>query len=772
LIEDHRHLATANAAARSRWVRAATWALLLAVVALSGWLAYAFSFTTFRFQDDEGYFLLALRAYRAGRTLYGDIDTIYGPFYFEAVGGFFGLAHIPLNNDTARWFVLGAWVLACAGLFYFVRRLTGSVFAGTLAYFLAFPILSPLASAPLHPGVLIVLLLALLVLLTLGLREPARRTRVLAACGALTAAITLSKLNAGALLLIAFAAFFGRFAPRTRAGTCLRTGAALGLPLLPFVLMAAKLGDRDFRAFAWIVSLSLVPFSFLSALDSEEHSSLSTREEHSPPPMRRERSSLSICAYLWGGAASTSVVLGMCLFAGSTWNGLWQSLVVGTLHFSGTVFLLPPQFEVGAELAIALAAIPILLCARMRWMNWLRPEARALIKLAGGLTILVLGSGDLSNGMRALPLVWLVAVPGSTPKRDLEVRALFALLVVLLALHAYPVAGNQAVQFAYLLPAVGLVTVWDSFHELPLYGRVALSRTGWRAMGATAAIAAIALFHPVRVQAPRLMKQLSRGVSLELKGAEALRLSERRTAELEWMAENLEHHGETLLGIPGLHSFYFWTSLVPPVPFYPNTWVLFYDDAEQAKLAAALLASKRPCIVRNRAAIRFWTGKDVLAEGPMARAVEREFQSAGAVGEYELLLPRSTAPDLVLSILREPLPLPLRDRFRTDSAYRLTFPAMPGAHVARIALADPSQNLDLFDSATNAAEKHASIVNARGEDLLRGGASEFIDLSTRSDIFLVLPMSISELRPESALVRAYDASGRVLARLLMPGVAR
>lgn len=731
------------------WARGASLGLSLLVVALSAVFAHAFLFTTFRIQDDEGYFLFALRAYRAGRSLYGEIDTIYGPFYFEAVGALTRLLHIPLDNVGARWFVLGVWILSCLGLARYVQRLTESRLAGTLAYFLAFPLLNPLVSAPLHPVGLILLLLSALLLASLGLSNPRRRTVALAVCGALTAAIALSKLNAGGFVLIAFAACFCRFAPRTRTGLVLRLATGGLLPVLPFLLMAPQLGQPAFLAFAWMVSLSLVPFGFLSALDAEE------------------RQPIGIASYLLGGLALTSAVLCVYLFQGGGWYGLWHSLVLGTVSFPGA-FVLPPRFEHGVEAWLALAAIPMVLCARLRWMAWLGRGAGAAFKLACGLTILALCLGSPPTCLCALPLVWIGAVPGTASKRDLETRTLLALLAVLQALHAYPVAGSHVVLFAFLLPGVGVVTVCDSFRELPASWRAVLCRARWRLLGAAAVLFTLACFHSTWSHVPILARQFRKGVPLDLAGAESIRLPERRAAELQWITKNIEHHGQTLLGIPGLPSFYGWTPLISPVPFYPNTWVLFYDPAQEAKLAQALLASERPCCVRNRGAIEFWTRTRELTDGPLKRAVERDFRVAGAVGEYELLIPSSARPDLLLSVLPEPPSRAVLDRFKTDRAFRLTFPLMPGVHVSRIVVRDAQRNAEVFDSAAEDPAKRIAIVNGAGESLLRDASSDVIDLSLQSDIFMICPASDFQVSADSTLVRAYDETGRVVARLLVP----
>jgi hypothetical protein len=423
------------------------------------------------------------------------------------------------------------------------------------------------------------------------------------------------------------------------------------------------------------------------------------------------------------------------------------------------------------EIVVAIAAIPILLCARFQWMAWLEPEFRTLFKLAGGLTILALCFTTTCDALRALPLVWLVAVPGMTSRRDLESRTLLALLVVLQSLHAYPVAGSQVGFCAFLLPAVGTVTVWDSFNDLPMHWRAVSCRARWKFLGTTAVVLILVCFHSTISSVPSLTRQFREGDPLTLTGAESIRFPERAVAELVWVTKNLEHHGDTFVGMPGLHSFYVWSSLSPPVPFYAHTWVLFYDDSKQEKLVQALLASKRPCMVRNRKVIKFWTGARELKDGPLVHAAESEFQFAGAVGDYELLIPNSARPDLVLSVLSAHPPQRLLDRFMTDRALRLAFPVMGGVHVARIVVRDTQRNVDVFDSASSSPEKHVSIVNADGDSLLRAGSPDFIDLSVRSDIFMLYSPSSFQANSESTLVRAYDEKDRVVARLLVPAGA-
>jgi len=48
-------------------------------------------FSGFHAYDDEGYFLILLRDYLAGKPLLTASTPIYGPFFFETMGGLFKL---------------------------------------------------------------------------------------------------------------------------------------------------------------------------------------------------------------------------------------------------------------------------------------------------------------------------------------------------------------------------------------------------------------------------------------------------------------------------------------------------------------------------------------------------------------------------------------------------------------------------------------------------------------------------------------------------------
>lgn len=744
------------------WKRIATFCLLGGVFIASGVFAYATLFSRFTDWDDEGFFLMALRAYQAGQGFYERIEMVYGPFYFQAVAGLFSLLHVPLDNVNARWFVFCIWMISELAIYHFVRRVTASMFAGALAYVLSFPILRMLANEPLHPVGLIVLLLSMLVLLSRGLDASARRTGIFIAGGFLTAALALSKINVGVFALIACAAYFFRTAPRNQAGKVLCVGLAVLLPFIPFCLMASRLGRDEFLGFALYVFLALLPFGFLPWVESEKH------------PSR------CVFSYLLGGMVLTSVVLALCFFTGTRLDSLWYSLVTASLRFP-SAFAVPLNLGPSKTLAM-LAAIPLCLGAFMRWIPWFGVIPRTLLKLIGGLSILGLCLLPFDNTpMLALPLVWLVALPGHSLKQSLKSRTFLALLVVLQSLHAYPVAGSQIGSFAYLFPVVGVIIIWDAFGELPPRWRKALDRTRWKLAG-TMTILLICLttlfvVNPI-LQRTRLgvnstlsylRASFKQGVPLALHGAESIRLPEGYVVVLQWVAYNLAQNADTFVGMPGVHSFYGWSLLPPPVPYYPHTWMLFSSDVAQEKILQALLASKRPCIVRQRKLVASWM-QGRSPQGPLVRASEQAFHVAGEAGGYELLFPLSVHPDLVLSGFFVEMPRELLDHHGASTAIRLSFPAMPGIHVTRLVVRNLQTRADVFDTAANSSACRSAILDVDGKELLHDNLASSIDLSQRLDVLMLCPPTTPALRRQSVLIRAFDEQGRIVARLLMPDV--
>jgi hypothetical protein len=733
----------------SRWIRSWWWCRTIAgalVLAGAVWacasLGFFHAFTRFNDWDDEGYFLLALRRFREHGGLYEQIrEVFYGPFYFEAIGWGSRLLHVPLDHASARWFMIGAWVAAVAASALAAWRLSGSMLAGAIAGTLGFQFLLLFTNEPLHATSLLLILLALL--LTLRFRAASEREPglwTMAACGAVCAAIALVKLNVG---LFVVCAFLGAHPPAGagRAAGIARRGLALGLVLLPFALMRVLLGDALVLDFALLVSTALIPFAWFSA----------RTPEWTVQPK-------ALIAFAAGAAALTVVSIGACLASGTTFAGLWRSLVLDALAFPTRVHHSPELPGLG-QILLGLLALPVF------WAVHRRPLARALLQLGVGLWLLY-GSLKLQMPLESLQFVWIPALAGERSAR----RALLGLLAVLLTLQAFPVAGSQLGICSFLVPLVALTGVWEACRSLAQpesFARIArVARVVVPPAAAAGAYLLLMAHSPFLKTWSAAEFQWRALPALDLPGCGPLHLPELEGAQQTWLAANLKQNADTFVGLAGVPSAHIWSGVPAPVPFYSHHWVLYYDAEREAALAQALFAAQRPCIVRNIYLLNFWTESLTFRDGPFSRALETDFKLAGRVGLYELWLPRAATPDLVLSVFPAAPGKELMERYGARRAFRLRFPAGVDYQVAHIALHNVRSGVDLLDTASPKPESRMTALTLQGAQLLPYPPVEPLDPRRTSEVLLLLPPFKSPAVAKQLLFRAYDASGRVVARLL------
>lgn len=705
---------TGTAVRRARFALFAS--ISLALLLGTALLAHAALFGGFSDYDDEGYMILALRAWREGYPLYDRIPTIYGPFYFQLVAALSAVLRLPLDNAGARWFALGAWIAASLLCGAWAWRAHRSFLAALLAWALAFRTLTLLTKEPLHPGSLIVVLLAIAAHVALGLAKAKPKLRTWVLLGCLAAAIGLSKTNVGVFFVLAVAGAWARYAGGGRGIAFARAAVACMLPVFPFVLMRALLDAPWARDFAILVSASLVPFAVLLLL----------RPGESPwrwPPL---------LAFLAGGAALTIASVAILFAQGTTPDGLWRELVIAAVKFPAQTWRepeLPPPWSVFA----ALALVPVGLLLRAT-------AGAGFAAFRGAAASYVLARCALrSMPMATLPFLWILAMPPARGEGSVRERPAFllAITVVLQSLHAFPVAGSQVAFFAFLIPLVAIHGFADAWRDLPQSWRErvpAWTRRESVALAAAAAVVVVTAFYPGWKLVPDRWREYREvEVDVGLPGTERMRLPEKRATAYAWAAANVRQSADVFLGFPGRHSLHLWSGVPSPVPFYPAAWPLFYGEEEQRALADALLAHARPCIVRTPYALDAWKKTRGLVDHAIARTIDERFRVAGEAFGIEILLLKEDTSELVMTARRV-------ESTEPGVALRLTLPAeSDAASIARVSLVDA-------DSGRVACEP--AIVSREGRAVVaRCPTIEWSD------------------RDEAYLVRASAADGTVVARL-------
>jgi hypothetical protein len=271
---------------------------LAAAAAVYAWLR---AFSTFRAYDDEGYFLVLVRHLLAGRAIYDDVPTVYGPAYLAYRWLLNGACGVPLGTDGVRWTTLAAWLAAVLLVLWITRLLTRrqrlSGWLALAASGFAVLHLYVLAHEPGHPHELGLLLFLGGLAGFAALRE--RRAAIAAlVLGLAIGGLAATKLNLGVLL--APPALLAVLADE-------RSGwRALRWPLLGFALVLPWLLMHAYLAEPWAQGLGAVAVAgVLSAFALSD-------------PARRAERRLELGLSLAGAAAAVLVCVGFALLRGSS----------------------------------------------------------------------------------------------------------------------------------------------------------------------------------------------------------------------------------------------------------------------------------------------------------------------------------------------------------------------------------------------------------------------------------------------------------------------
>ncbi|MBS1675745.1 MAG: hypothetical protein JST08_00020 [Actinobacteria bacterium] len=617
---------------------------LYTLVTLGALIAGYFAlFTQFAPYDDEGTLLVTLNAFAHGHTLYNDIYTPYGPFYYELFGGLLALFGHDVTTDISRTTVLVIWVGMSLVSGITAQRLTGRLELGLTAMIAAFATLFVLTGEPMHPQVLCVILLGLFV--ALAVFGPGRRSRLLwtgGAAGALLAALVLTKLNLGVLAVAATVVAAAVTVEPLANRPWIRWPVTAGALLLPVVLMA-----QDFSV-EWVRNLAAMEVLATLAILVAAWSIRPSRGEPDEVTPR----------WLVGAAVGFVVafvaIMAAILLDGSTLAEIYEGMVTEAQRVrevNMTEFPNPAAAVDWALAAVAAAAIAV----RLRWPD--RPSVwPGLLRAAAGLVIWFSIAKIAPIGLNpsvgnpdspAAVLAWVAVIPPggvveSPYKRFL--RVLLPALAVAETMQVYPVAGSQMGIAAFVYVPVGALCLADALTSLRRWsesrGGLALQRLGIVVGVLGAALAVDFAINSIARPGVNGAIAYRHQKALPFPGATALRLPP-ETAETYERLINLVHENDctTFIGYPNIDSFYLWAGIEPPVPYAPGAWVNALDSERQQRIVEELKKSPRPCLIRSDARAELWLRGAPAPDRPLARYVLNDFRPVAEVGEFQFELP-------------------------------------------------------------------------------------------------------------------------------------
>ncbi|HEU4906784.1 MAG TPA: hypothetical protein VFT19_11820, partial [Solirubrobacterales bacterium] len=467
-----------------------------ALVAIAAAIAAYFTvFTVWAGYDDEGTLLVTVQAFARGETLYSDIYTIYGPFYFELFGGLFALFGADVTNNVSRSIVIVLWVgtSLCFGLA--AQRITGRLLLGVTCMIAAFATLYVLANEPMHPQVLCVALLGLFVLFAAF--GPGRRPLWLgAACGALLAALVLTKINLGVYAVAAVALGAVLAVEPLRRRRWLSWPVIAAVLVLPLIVAGRDLDIATVRDMVAAETLALIAIVVAAW----------------PLGGSRGEDDDGVLGWLFGAVAgfvaASVAIMAAILLTGSPLSDVYEGMVTEAMRVrdvnGGGDFPITIAVVDWGVAAVAGAAIALSL---RRWRTDGAPSIwPGLLRAAAGLAVLFtvaritpLSLGPEAGSQLSLPLMlcWIAAVPPASaaegPYKRL-LRTMVPALAALEVLQAYPVAGSQVGIASLTFVPVGALLLGDALTSLREWsaarGPLALERFGVVVTIALAALAA------------------------------------------------------------------------------------------------------------------------------------------------------------------------------------------------------------------------------------------------------------------------------------------
>jgi hypothetical protein len=598
-------------------------------------IGHPLMFSRFAVYDDEGYMLTALKSFIQHGSLYDDVFSQYGPFYYEAWGGLFSIFGIAVSHDAGRTTTLVVWVATSLGLGLATWRLTASALLGLATQMLVFTALVVLTNEPMHPGGIICLLLAAIVAISCFV-GPRLSIVAMALLGAAVAALVLVKINVGAFALAAVVLACVASYPVLGGRRWLRLIVEVGYVAIPLAIIASRLDEAWARHYA--VHVTVAALALVFALRARK-------------PGQRPAEEL---LWLAGSLIVTGLVICLALIGtGTSPAGLVEGIVRQPLH-QADAFTIPLQLSnrgFPLDAAALLAAGAYLLSVRRgfarRAGSWWPALVSALSILIGiEMALSLVGRAlfidpSVFNGYQQsmLAFAWVALIGGPDEERSpvAFARLLLPALAVLQGLHAFPVAGSQSLWATFLLIPVGAICVGNGVHGLVR----SLPGVPVRPLRLALAAGSLALaIFLVNVTLRQPLDQ-ARGaydalVPIDLPGT-SVRVGQPEAALYREVSGAIDEHCAAVVMLPGMDSFYLWSRQEPPTGFNPTAWPTLFDEAHESRIIEETRSIPDLCLLEYRELAEGWSGGK-LPDGPLLRYYRDGFEPLRTFAPYVLKL--------------------------------------------------------------------------------------------------------------------------------------
>ncbi len=587
--------------------------------------AYYYAFSSFAVWDDEGLMMTLISRVVNGHTLYDEVQTLYGPLYFLYEYSAHVITGVSVSHDSIRFLSISFWLASGVLLLVLVYRATGSLLLATAAHFLGFrTILLVSGLKPAHPQELCILLL---LGFALAVCYVDNRALLMASLGTLIGAMVVTKINLGVFLGVAVVVVLVcSWRPAWWHGAACMA-VSMGAIVLPVVLMSGHIREGWAMKYCAMETISIAAVILVVS-------------------RMKFDIGLSLRHLVFAGLCflgSVAVICSFFLAHGSSLHAMIDSLILRPRRNFGQVWFLAARFS---DLAVAWSVVGLAVAYYTRTRR-ASEKMLTLLKFsfAVGVAFLSAKFSDFSNSSAtfedalisfATPFLWLVVVsPSGANMLSGFSRAMLGLVTVIQVLSAYPVAGPQVQFSAILIIVVASICFADS---IPF---IVARLPRWRTPDVLLAIRAGLALLLAGVYILYAWTAFRRYETLEpvnLPGAHRLRLDTSRAAVLRELVMRTNASCRTLVTVPGMFSFYFWTGLPLRSPIDYLLWIADLSDAEQNALVEDLSGVPQVCVIYNQKSIENGTqGKDISSK-PMMRFIESNFHETFESHGYRFMI--------------------------------------------------------------------------------------------------------------------------------------
>lgn len=614
-----------------RWRHFVLWAALAAGLCITAYLLIA---TTFMFYDDEGYLLYTLRSYLEGGRLYDEIFSQYGPtpyVYHQLITSFL---QEPITHTLGRLLTTVHWVAAVLLAGALAHRLTGRQDVAVAASLSAFGLLWQMSAEPSHPGSMISVFVALLVVGAARLAAQPRSNLVAGGLGALTALLVLTKINVGLLAIAGLACVALRFTnwpDRWRKGA--DAVAVVGLLAVPWGLMGRNLAEPWVVTFAIQFTLGAAGLLWVTPV------SWSGRPFRpmlwAPTLVGFSAAALAVCGTVWLRGSPAAAIADAVLFSplrqpsnfmfGFTWVSEIWPVAAGAWLLTARA-----GWELRQRQALSMPVLRLLIAARLATLLVFAFHVQTWLTIFGVGRFIVF----------CLPLLPLFVVPLTARTTAANPRQLAcwcaALLAIPQVLHAFPVAGSQMGWGTFMLVPIfvaGLSEAWGAL------GGVFSSPRRWLLPAGAALLLSLNAFQ-FWLLADNGWKRYHASRPLDLPGAEIIRLDGPARLALRILTLNASIHADFLFSRPGMFSYNLWSGVPTPTKQNATHWFWLLSEPQQRRILETLQTTPRSALITNRPLDEFLGKINVRMTGPLIDHIAESYEPLFQLNDFSFLVQR------------------------------------------------------------------------------------------------------------------------------------